>query len=131
MRATRAIKDYIEESIKAKYMPLIKTAKDTNTYDSKCNSCEEYVKTRVEELNKELTDYLIKNNMYKTTSWGSKCLVDYNDSHIGNDELEQQKRETIKAIEKERDEKIKRVILTLELGGIKNVEALDKMIRNA
>ena len=130
MRVTGIMKEYITEEVKKKIEPKYEEkAKIKKTRD---NIKDEFITKLNEELNnqmnKAIDNFLSTHEVYednRSYTWGSVIALNYSlISNKKDDDIENWRKD----MEKEITEKVKEIIVTLELGGTK--KDLDELLNN-
>lgn len=125
MRVTKLVRDYVEESVKKAYRPKIDACRAE--YDRKAKNVIKDCEKLVAQWN-ELAKQIVEANGFTVDGsyCGEEAQLIYFTQKFGNTEFSKI-RTNMKEIEIERDQKIKDILITLELGGTK--DDLDRMIK--
>ena len=127
MRVTKLIKEYVESSVKEMYAPKIDAC--GADYKKKMDEVNKTLAKMTEEFNSTAKEIIKKNGLSINIRYGTEeesRIISYT-ANFGNKEyapINEKRRKLIV----ERDEKIKEILLTLELGGTK--AELDEMLKN-
>lgn len=127
MRVTKLIRDYVESSVKEMYAPKIDAC--GADYKKKMDEVNKALAKMTEEFNSTAKEMIKKNGLSINIRYGTEeesRIISYT-TNFGNKEyapINEKRRKLIV----ERDEKIKEILLTLELGGTK--AELDEMLKN-
>lgn len=127
MRVTKLIKEYVESSVKEMYTPKIDAC--GADYKKKMDEVNKTLAKMTEEFNSTAKEMIKKNGLSINIRYGTEeesRIISYT-ANFGNKEyapINEKRRKLIV----ERDEKIKEILLTLELGGTK--AELDEMLKN-
>ena len=126
MKVTKLIREYVESSVREMYAPKIDAC--GADYKKKMDEVNKTLAKMTEEFNNTAKEMIKKNGLSINIRYGTEeesRIISYTTS-FGNKEYapiyEKRRKLTV-----ERDEKIKEVLLTLELGGTK--AELDEMLK--
>lgn len=126
MRVTKLIREYVESSVREMYAPKIDAC--GADYKKKMDEVNKTLAKMTEEFNSAAKEMIKKNGLSINIRYGTEeesRIINYTAS-FGNKEYapinEKRRKLTV-----ERDEKIKEILLTLELGGTK--AELDEMLK--
>lgn len=122
MRVSKTVKEYIAKKVREAYAEKIKSI--GKEYYDKRKELEDKISEMEKEF-KERAKTLIKENC-GTWNFDDLTRFSYYSVRIGDNDYEQEIRNKKCEIEKERNEKIEEIIVTLELGGTK--ADLEKML---
>lgn len=127
MRVTKLIREYVESSVREIYAPKIDAC--GADYKKKMDEVDKILEKMVDEFNAAAKKVIKENGFSVDIEYGTKdkevAIVFYR-SRFGNKEYEAVAKE-LDALVCERNEKIKEILLTLELGGTK--AELDEMLK--
>lgn len=118
MRVTKLIREYVTEEVKKAYAPKIESVFDE--YHKERDYYTDLIKIVVDEAKERIASFLPENY---TSTYHDTIISHYD---IWDKERYYELREAKREIERERDEKIKDVLINLELGATR--ADLDKML---
>lgn len=123
MKVTKIVREYIEETVNAKYAPAIdavkvKYSKEKENYEACFDAAkEEAVKTVISIFRKHMAPFYSAENMEIMTSHYDYCGMP---SRYGAyPSWEEERDDAVGKLEKERAAAIKNILIELELGGTK------------
>lgn len=126
MRVTKLIKEYVEEAINDIYNPLIEDY--FADYEDRINEVEEILKEMTKEFNTAAEKMIEEHGFSINKKLNSEekeriimCCADFGDEEYSPT------RAKIMKLAEERDQKIKSILINLELGGTRT--ELDKMLQ--
>lgn len=129
MRVTKTIREYIEEQVKAKFNPRIDELR--KAINDERQAANDFVKKCMEEYETDL-DKLLDQHFPGFKYWGWRSdkkqnILQANTVNLNShSESADPRQEEIRNLEKRRDDAIKNIIVTLELGG--NKKDLEKLL---
>ena len=127
MRVTKLIREYVEDSVKEVYAPKINAC--GADYRKKTDEVNTILTKMADEFNAVAKEVIKESGLSVDIEYGTEdkevTIVSYR-SRFGNKEYAAVAKE-IDALVCERNEKIKEILLTLELGGTK--AELDEMLK--
>lgn len=127
MRVTKLIREYVEDSVREVYAPKINAC--GADYRKKTDEVNEILTKMTDEFNTAAKEVIKKNGLSVDIEYGTEdkevTIVSYR-SRFGNKEYSAVAKE-IDTLVCERNEKIREILLTLELGGTK--AELDEMLK--
>lgn len=116
MKISRTVKDYITKKVYEVYAPRLREV-DLD-YKVKKAEVEAKIKSATEQFRKNILD-IVKDNCEQWNFEPNIKYVDYYGIYVHDQIAEQEYRNQKENIERERNEKIEEIIVTLELGGTK------------
>lgn len=129
MRVTGIMKEYITEEVRKRIEPKYEDKKQAKK--TRDDIRDNFIDTLNDILNKQLNDaideFLAKNKEYidnRSHTWGNTVSLNYSLVGIEKDDIENWRKD----MEKEVLEKVKEIVVTLELGGTK--KDLDELLNN-
>lgn len=124
MRVTKLVREYVEETVRKAYRPKIDACRAE--YDRKKANAIEDCEKLIAQWN-ELAKQIVKANglTINNSYCGEEAEIVYFVDKFGSEEWLKVKSD-MREVEIERDQKIKDILITLELGGTK--DDLDRMI---
>ena len=129
MRVTGIMKEYIGEEVKKRIE--IKYEEKAKIKKSRDNIKDDFITKLTEELNNQMTksidNFLLTHQDYednRSHTWGNTVTLNYSIISNKKDDIENWRKD----MEKEISEKVKEIVVTLELGGTK--KDLDELLNN-
>ncbi len=122
MRVTKAIREYVEEQIRAKYD--VKRNEVGKEYETERNSVVSEVDKILDEANEKALAYL-RSAGYENKSWREKVKPFQSNGRIVIEDIEQQLKEERAEWDRKCNEKIKQVLFDLEMGETAKAELKD------
>lgn len=127
MRVTKLIREYVEDSVREMYAPKINAC--GADYKKKTDEVNKILAKLADEFNTAAKEVIKENGLSVDSEYGTKdkevTIISYR-SRFGNKEYASVAKE-MDALIYERNEKIREILLTLELGGTK--AELDEMLK--
>ena len=122
MRVTKAIREYVEEQIKAKYD--VKRNEVGKEYEAERNLVIAELKKILDEANSKALEYL--NSVgYQSKSWREKCLPFDLNGRVTKEEVEQTLNNERAEWDRKRAEKTRQILFDLEMGETAKAELKD------